>query len=1365
MIKTQCPSLLGTILLFLLLALSTANCTDQPDYNESDILIDDMRVSSSLSNLRISSIAEDQRGYIWISTNRGLNRYNGDDVHQYFCNDQPNSIPDNRINHVFCDSKGRVWITSKNGVARYTERDDFEQIPILQSLPRSMKVLENSRGEIFVLQSNCILKYNEATNCFERAISDIPELSPYQQNAFMDEDDVLWLSDSRQVIGYSTVSLSMREKLDLGKNSYVQAISLVGHQLWIGLEDGLRIYDVIERKWCPIPDGILNHPLYNKAHLTDISSTHGNYVLLSSTEGLFFFNFHNGVLLHDSESQFPFSAPAFQVTISLPDSHGHLWLCSESQGFVVRQAQSMLFDNRSPIVNVLQGKPVSYMSLDRHNVLWIATQDEGIYCLDTQTKEVSYYDSKSLFPNASAFNRRIYCIFVDSDDNIWLSVAPKGLARMRRNGKRLEMVDTYEIPFPIVMNEDSQGNLWMGSYGNAYFSKGRNTNHFTEHHLFSNSFSYLSCMQQLHDGTFATLVRDQGLRFVNPSTLELDAPVIPEDTLYSCIRRNVFLPSALKEDAAGKLYIGTVSNGLMCYDPATRHLENIDGTPCEDIASIEIDQQGLVWVSTQYGIGKYNPETRQMTNYYNTDGLGGNEFYDRVSCRLPDGTLLFGGPHGLTAFNPNNLPEEPTGVIFLEDLKIHNKLVRPGTNAAIKKHLSLCEKVDLNHYENSFSLSFSALDFNEGERYSYQYMLEGFNHNWVEANGTREAIYANMKPGCYTFRVRITNKDRDHVIAETSVPISIHPAVWASWWARLLYLLMGVTVVVYIWRLYRRIRQEKWNRLQSQREKEHEHRINQLNMNFFANVSHEFRTPLTVISGPIGQLCQNPQIADDDHRLLLLVNRSVKRMLQLVNQMMDFHKLSDGALRLEVKRQDMVGYLKQTAEFFAVNAKDKNIKFTTRGLDDFFLMWMDADKVDKIVSNLLGNAMKYTPAHGEVVLGFDVVNRDEAAPFFANPEQMTDTQYVKISVADNGNGIPENERERIFDRYYQLKHSTQEGKSNWGTGIGLYFARSLALLHHGALRVVDNPGGKGACFCLLLPINKSAYTELEFADPAKNQAELFPLQTAPESNETPDNETAPAAGDDGKPHLLVIDDDVEVIHYMKLLLGSDYHVTCRFDAESALETLRRQDREVDLIISDVMMPGTSGIELCRQVKEDNQLCHIPIILVTAKSTVSDQIEGLKTGAVAYITKPFDPEYLKAMVRSLLVGRDHIRLLLQENTQTDALESDSLSSQDRTFMTELYKLMEEELSNPEMDITRMTELLHVSRSKLYYKIKGLTGENPSVFFRHYKLNRAAEMLKEGKYNISEISILTGFSTLSHFSASFKKQFGVSPSEYC
>lgn len=650
--------------------------------------------------------------------------------------------------------------------------------------------------------------------------------------------------------------------------------------------------------------------------------------------------------------------------------------------------------------------------------------------------------------------------------------------------------------------------------------------------------------------------------------------------------------------------------------------------------------------------------------------------------------------------------------------------------------------INLKYDQNGFSISFAALDYSESERLHHYYKLDGFDQYWINAHNNKEAYYANLPAGTYTFRVRITQNDQSTIVGENAIRVIVHPAPWATWWAYTFYLIAGITILAFFIRAMWRIRAEKQAVLRAEQAKAQEQFINKMNMSFFANISHEFRTPLTMISGPISLLYSSSDITGENKNLRRIVQRSVNRMLRLVNQMLDFNKLENDTLKLKVRPTEIVVFLKELTDIFRVNAESKSITMITNGLEGSFIAWIDEDKIDKIFTNLMSNALKYTPAGGRINVNFDIVSGEDAV------------QAVKIEVINTGQ-IPDDKLEKIFERYYQISDE-HGGIYNWGTGIGLYYARSLARLHHGSLTASNLKDDNKVMFTLIVPVGQSAYSEAERSHEQVNQLEAFPLEENPLPVK-PDPDL-----DKEKKTIMVVDDDSEVAYYLELLLGSDYQVVCRFNAESALEAIT--ESVPDLILSDVVMPGKDGYWLCREIKESLQLCHIPVILVTAKTTIENQVEGLNVGVDAYVTKPFEPHYLMALIKSLLNNREKTRSLLSRSTQTDKMDENVLSPQDNMFMTELYHLMESELSNPELDVTRMTQLLKISRTKFYYKVKGLTGENPSVFFKTYKLNRAVELLKEGKYTISEIADMTGFNTLSHFSKSFKQQFGIPPSEY-
>ena len=810
------------------------------------------------------------------------------------------------------------------------------------------------------------------------------------------------------------------------------------------------------------------------------------------------------------------------------------------------------------------------------------------------------------------------------------------------------------------------------------------------------------------------------------------------------------------QDETGIVWIGTVANGLLKFDPSTQSLEHIYGAPCLDITSIEEDRHGNLWISTQYGLGKYDRSVDKFINWYASDGIGGNQFYDRASCRLSDGTLVFGGTHGLTVFDPMDVTAHHDIEVYFEDLKVHNRLMRPGMDECLDKALTYGPDIVLAHDQNSFSISFAALEYGEYERVEYMYMLDGFDSHWIDAHNNREAYYSNIPAGKYEFKVRIMNSDESIVIAENSISVTVRPSLWFSWWAFMLYALIFSVAASLILKVHRQLDSVNKEKLREQQEKEYERKINRMNMDFFANISHEFRTPLTMISGPVTQLQQSEEMTVENKRLLNIVQRNIRRMLRLVNQLLDFNKMENDTLKLQVKAIDVIEQLKNLADIFKVTADEKNVIFRTYGLEDSLTMWADDDKLDKICFNLLSNAMKFTQTGGKVEFSIDVISREEALHIFQLSSKDVDSRWVKIVVKDSGPGIPADQLDKIFERYYQLENQMR-GSYNWGTGIGLYFARTLAIMHHGYLKAGNRTTGPGAVFTLILPLSDMSYGEAE-----KCLAEDAGLTTPFKIRSVKYTELPISSDDQERKKVLIVDDDADVIHYMKELLSPRFEVMSRFDVDSAYVLMKEE--APDVVISDVVMPGKTGYELCRQIKENIQLSHIPVILLTAKSTVADQVEGLGCGADAYVTKPFEPEYLLALIDSQLRNREKIRTMLVESTDVTGLEENTLSPQDSAFMNELYLLMENEMSNSELDIMRMTEMLHISRTKFYYKVKGLTGENPSAFFKRYKLNRAAQLLKERKYNISEIADMTGFSTLSHFSTSFKKQFGVSPSEY-
>lgn len=1329
-----------TLSLLFFIFLLFSSCTRSGKDLVSEVERQSPLVTNDISNQQITAFGEDGKGHIWIGTFRGLNKFSVNEYHQYFCTDDSLDIPDNHIHDIFLDSKKRLWISTVNGVCQYTDKDNFKNIRLSGNNRNGLRLSESSKGDILLTTLTDICLYNSSEECFEPAIYDFDTSSMFIINSFVDAQDNCWVITSNDMRCYSLSDC--KRTFSMKREEYCRASYLLKNgELWIAGNQSVSIFDVRQRKYLSLPGAIASHPVLSHVPVEYIYPYENGVLLCTQGRGVFYYDSISKTVIHQGENGFPFEVPNFKISRMFNDSQGNLWIGSVDQGYAVHYRYKKLFNNNNYLSSYFKDKSVISLSADKHQNLWIATLMDGVFVYRFGNQQLEKIDRNELFGEGEGNTAYVNQLYVsDIDGIVWMTATSNEVLKCKYEEGRFRVEQRYMVNVPMSIVEDDKQNLWIGTASSFLYVLRKGDKAFSRFPVFS-GYTFIPGPLPIGNGTILASAFYQPLKLVSADGT-ISEPKINIQDFEHCIQRSVFIPTDLYKDSSGNIWIGTVSNGLMCYSPESGKVTPFPGTTCTDISSIEEDRQGNLWISTLYGLSKYIPQTDKWINYYEADGLGGNQFYDRASCCLDDGTLVFGGTHGVTIFQPTNMQVRHDIPLLFEDIKIHNTLVRPGKGACIDRHLSYNPDINLKYDQNGFSISFAALDYSESERLHHYYKLDGFDQYWINAHNNKEAYYANLPAGTYTFRVRITQNDQSSIVGENAIRVIVHPAPWATWWAYTFYLIAGITILAFFIKAMWRIRAEKQAVLRAEQAKAQEQFINKMNMSFFANISHEFRTPLTMISGPVSLLYSSPDITGENKNLLRIVQRSVNRMLRLVNQMLDFNKLENDTLKLKVRPTEIVVLLKELTDIFRVNAESKSITMITNGLEGSFIAWIDEDKIDKIFTNLMSNALKYTPASGRINVNFDIVSGEDAV------------QAVKIEVINTGQ-IPDDKLEKIFERYYQISDE-HGGIYNRGTGIGLYYARSLARLHHGSLTASNLKDDNKVMFTLIVPIGQSAYSEAERSHEQVNQLEAFPLEENPlpvKSDPDLDKE---------KKTIMVVDDDSEVAYYLEMLLGSDYQVVCRFNAESALEAIT--ENAPDLILSDVVMPGKDGYWLCREIKESLQLCHIPVILVTAKTTIENQVEGLNVGADAYVIKPFEPHYLMALIKSLLNNREKTRSLLSRSTQTDKMDENVLSPQDNMFMTELYHLMESEISNPELDVTRMTQLLKVSRTKFYYKVKGLTGENPSVFFKTYKLNRAAELLKEGKYTISEIADMTGFNTLSHFSKSFKQQFGIPPSEY-
>lgn len=1340
--------------LIALSATAVSSCKPATAQEEAEKL-DVHRISATISNQNITDFQEDAQGYIWIGTTRGLNRFNAHEYRQYYSSNDSLQLPGDRIQDIFMDSRKRLWIATTDGTCRYTDQDNFRQIPI--NVPYNNRnghqFIESKDGKIFLNMVVHLCVYNPETDTFNRIFINFDPDKTYKQTCYMDNNNCLWAVNPVSIRCYDSRNMQLTDSIPMPQKitySYMHNHT----SLWLASKNRLFIFDTESKRFKTTPDAISNHPILSKAAITYIHPYDRNSLLICTQKHTFLYNHKENTVIREKENGFPFEVPQHGVKCMYTDSHKNLWIGSSDQGYTVRYHYKERFNSNNYLRSFFHQKSIIALDADSCN-LYISTLKDGMYVYNLNTRHIEAVNISRILPAPNAENIIVRHIYHDKDRHIWLATNTNQVIKCVLESNQLKATSIFSVPSVLCITQDRNGTIWAGCFSQAIYALKKGEKVFTPVSLYPQSFfTFTPTLRPLSNGEVWIASFANKIRSINPDTWKIRIPDISRADSLACIRRSKFIPSVLYEDSQGDIWIGTSHNGLLRYTSQNHKLSPISGIGCTEICSIEEDIQGNLWISTLYGLSKYERRTNQISNYYASDGIGGNQFYDRASCRLSNGTLVFGGTHGMTFFNPVETPFKYDVPLTFENLKIHNKLVYPGKNAIIDKDLSYQPDVYLKHSQTSFSISFAALDYSEYERIHYHYQLEGIDRYWINAHTNREAYYANLPTGTYMFKVKITNEDQSIIGEEKQLRIIVKPAPWNTWWARCAYALVIIGIAGTLIHSWRRVRIEKETACRAEQEKAQEQKMNKTYMSYFTNISHEFRTPLTTMLGSIRQLCAAPGQYSANRELLNVLQDGILRMLQLVNQLLDFNKLDNDNLGLEVQQTNLASTIKRIISFFNINAQSKNITLSIQGLHHDILYWADEDKVEKILSNLLSNAMKFTPTGGEIEISFAIVTRQEAEEFFCLTEQDKSVRYIRISVTNTGENIPEEQLEKIFERFYQIKGN--KGTYNWGTGIGLYYARSLARLHHGYLKAANRKEGNGAMFILILPADDFSYTKEErFYGKKKliDNTSIEPAKTEPDA--THEGKTSPKT-------ILIIDDDPAIMHYLQILLTPHYHIISRLNSTNIFQTIT--DEAPDLILSDVLMPDKDGYQLCKEIKANLQFCHIPVILVTAKSTVENQIEGLHTGADAYVPKPFEPAYLLALIESLLTNRDKMRSFLTNNTRTSRMKELALAPKDEAFMAELYKLMENELDNPELDITRMAELLKISRTKFYYKVKGLTGKNPSVFFRTYKLNRAAELIKEGTYTISEIADMTGFNTLPHFSTCFKKQFGINPSEY-
>ncbi|MBN1413719.1 MAG: response regulator [Bacteroidales bacterium] len=1300
--------------------------------------------SSNINDSYISSIEEDHMGRLWIQTRIGYTIYNpetesfSDNMNDYLTS---MGFPASQVSDVYRDRGGMLWLTQVNtGITGYDpEKQDIRTICHIANDDRSIvsndisDFIQDNNKDYWLITHNGILQkidgrsFNLVYKDFRIHRKKGEHWMQYQ--LFVDHDNDIWIYTSNYSSGVyfldtrtKTIQLISKESGDsrLNNNTIKGIIQDDDNMIWIGTDHGgINLV----RKHNQTVDYLVSNPYdersLNHNSITSLYKDDAGIVWVGTfKKGINYYHpdiIRFGLVSHQSLD--PVNYDYDDVNAFFEDERGNLWIGTNGGGLIyfdrINNRFSHFRHNPSD-PNSLSNDVIISLFIDSNKKLWIGTFYGGLNCFDGI--RFLHYRHHASDPGSLA-DDRVWTINEDSENRLWIGTLGGGLDLLdRKTGLfkhyRFGDANSVQSDFIFSVTEDREKNLWIGTaHGISILDK--------------------------QSGIFRHILQEPG----NKEGLS---------------NNNIINITC---DSRGWIWIGT-REGLNLYNREKSSFVKItraDGLADNTVLSILEDENGNLWMATSYGLSnmiidpKSTPDNLKyvVLNYDEPDGLQGKEFNERSACRTRGGELIFGGAKGFNIFRPGdiNINKNKPEIVFT-GFEIYNTPVkvneRINGRIVMKNAIASTDEIVLKHRENMFSIEFAALDYFQPRKNKYKYKLEGFNTNWIDTDASlRKATYTNLNPGHYMFRVIASNNDGYWNESGASIKITVLPPFWKTKAAFLIYFI-AIALLLLLLRFIILERERMNFRFQQERkEANRRHEIDMLKIKFITNISHEFRTPLSLIITPIEKILKHVDKVEIKDQLLFIY-RNARRLLNLVNQLLDFRRMEYQQLKLCPAWGDIVTFTRDITYSFSDLAEKKNIallfKTSVENLQTFF----DHDKVEKIIFNLLSNAFKFTPVNGEITVSLDRQSNDELPGGNGDPS----LSWVVLKVKDTGIGIPEEKQEKVFEQFFQ--DDNFQVQINQGTGIGLSLVSEFVKLHKGRI-ILDSEPGKGSCFTVLLPvIAESVLNELHTADTLQAIGEPDPAR-----------DKIPGPKDKDKPTVLIVDDNDDFLFYLKDNLKARYNILEASNGIMGLNIAR--NKSPDLVVSDIMMPGMDGIVLCRTLKNDRHTSHIPVILLTARTSETQRMEGFETGADEYITKPFSFELLESRIKNLIHQREILKKTFQKRFDLTPSEI-QVTSLDEKLIRKAISIVEKNMANTEFSVDQLAREIGMSRVHLYKKLTSLTGKSPIEFIRVIRLRRAVRLVEKSQLSIAEIAYQVGFNNPKYFTRYFKEEFKILPSEY-
>lgn len=1280
----------------------------------------------SLSNNSVTSITEDQEGYLWVGTNNGLNRIdlNTNEIKRY--NLETNGLVANSISTVYTDRSGCLWVGTWEGLNRYNrEGDHFEYIPIEDDTERAMIVtlLEDSSGRFWIgTRNKGLLLCDHQMNLISQFTSESKNMPLNNNNItsiYEDDKKQIWVGCKNS--GLNKINLRDNEvtsytNLNSGlSNNSVRCIIEWQGKLLIGTFDGIFDLDKATER------------IVKVAGYDDINKSLSHY------------------------SVYCFCVDRDKTLWVGTFAGGVNYLNKFTNRFVLHKPQEEL-NIRTGIYGA-----ITYESPED---LWIATEGYGLLNYNKRTNESHYYliDPSVRF----AFNTNIIKSVFYEDGYVWCGTTKGEIYKFNIKTKKFSLYHQYPIEYSIYsIIRDHNGVLWVGGasteFGLTCFVNDSLVTTFYNNVGEPIYFSNVRCILEEEDGVFLLGSTAEGLLRFDTHKKQLTKYSNEASVEKYRIPNNYI--SAIVRTKSGEIWGSTYGGGIFQLDEskAIRRIMTVrEGLLDNNICTLVESSDQRLWMSTVNGLIMFDPAKDEVRNYHRHNGIDIREFTLHSGIALPDGSLCFAGSNGFVTFHVeamdknNNIPP-----VVLEQLSVNNHPVEVGDESAIlDKVLDGMETIRLAYNENNFSITYQALNYIYATQNQYAYKLEGYDTDWNYVGERNSAFYTNLSPGKYVFLVKASNNDGVWNEEGRSLIIIVQPPLWRTWYAYLFYVI-ALAAIIYGILYYVNIKRNLEAGLKmKQLEKQKQEEFHQAKIRLFTNFSHELRTPLMLIITPFEELVKRVDIPAELHDKLSIIYKNAQKLLLLVNQLMDLHKNQAGSMDLKVSEGDICEYIKEIYYAFNQIALTNEVKFTLNCTPKTINGWFDKSLLEKVVFNLLSNAFKYTASGESVLMEVSEVTLKELDPKRTDGLYKDEnSQYVILKVKDSGKGIEEGEADKIFTPFYQIPETS--GINLSGTGIGLSLVYTIVQLHRGVI-YVDHTETKGACFVVILPVSRSAFSEEQIESREIDKiAEITNMEDISVSLPVTENKDQP------KYKILLVEDDKDVRDYLKKSLEAEYIVIEAADGVRAYEKVV-QDFP-DLVLSDIMMPKRDGLELCTMIKNDIRIGHIPVILMTARSMVVHIKEGFQAGADDYIVKPFNMDVLQTRIRSLLASREQLKKLYGKRFSPDVMGIE-VKSADERFSQKLFDVIEKNISNEKLDVELLCTEIGISRANLYRKLKSITELSPMELIRNKRLEMAAKLLKESEMNVSEIASHLGFNSHSYFSNSFKAFYGCTPTEF-